>query len=94
MSTPERAGLVAKIRQIRNPLTSEPAAPSPRPEHSARIQALETRVAHLEELIEGFQDSVHRESARESRRITELEERIEPSALAAALSKDARERGL
>jgi hypothetical protein len=84
----------AKIRQIRNPPTAVPAAASATPGDGARIQALEARVSHLEGLVEGFQDSVHREAARESRRISELEARIEPAVLAAALSKDARERGL
>jgi hypothetical protein len=96
VSARERAGLIARIRQIRNPATAAPAAASASgtPGDAARIQALEARVSHLEGLIEGFQDSVHREAARENRRITDLEARIEPAALAAALSKDARERGL
>ena len=59
-----------------------------------RIQDLERRVAHLEGLLEGFQDSVHRESLRLDRRIAELDARLEPGALAVELSRDARERGL
>jgi hypothetical protein len=94
VSARERAGLVARIRQIRNPPGAGPSAVSATPGDTARIQALEDRLAHLEGLIEGFQDSVHREAARENKRITDLEARIEPAAIAAALSKDARERGL
>jgi hypothetical protein len=37
---------------------------------------------------------VHRESLRHSDRIAELEARLEPSALAVALSTNARQRGL
>ncbi|HTC72351.1 MAG TPA: hypothetical protein VK655_05645 [Solirubrobacteraceae bacterium] len=55
---------------------------------------LEERIAHLEHLLEGLQDSVHRESERQGKRIAELEARIEPGALGEAMSKDARERGL
>ena len=51
-------------------------------------------MAHLEQLLEGLQDSVHRESERQGKRIVELEARIEPGALGEAMSKDARERGL
>ena len=58
------------------------------------LQALQTRVEHLEQLVEALQDSVHRESERYTKRLTELEARIEPGALNVALSKDARERGL
>jgi hypothetical protein len=58
------------------------------------MAALEARVAHLEELLEGLQDSVYREAQRESKRITDLEARVEPAALSAALSKNARDRGI
>jgi hypothetical protein len=45
-------------------------------------------------MVQGLQDSIYRESRREDSRITELEARLDPAALAAALSKDARDRGL
>ncbi len=48
----------------------------------------------MEQLVQGLQDSVHRESTRLNERIAELDARIQPSALARALSEDARERGL
>jgi hypothetical protein len=47
----------------------------------------------LEQLVEGLQDSTHREAERQGWRIAELEARIEPEALSVALFKDARERG-
>ncbi len=60
----------------------------------AELEALQRRINDLEQLVQGLQDSVHRESERLSKRLTELEARTQPAALGAALSKDARERGL
>jgi hypothetical protein len=91
----DREGLITRIRQVRRVATARDRASSdagePQPD---RIQALEVRVAHLEQLLEGLQDSVYRESERHSRMIAELENRIEPAAMGAALAKDARARGL
>lgn len=92
----EREGLTARIRQLRRVSARAPGrAPSPPPAPGQdELRALETRIAHLEQLVQGLQDSVHRESTRLSERIGELEARIQPAALAKALSQDARERGL
>ena len=92
MSMREREGLIARVKQIRRAGVSKPGTPTQTETDSTA--ALEARVTHLEELVEGLQDSVHREMRRQDRRLTELEARIEPAALAVALSKDARERGL
>lgn len=92
----DREGLIARIRQIRRAAAEadEPAGPpSSGPEHD-EIRALEARVAHLEQLLRGLQDSVHRESTRVGKRIADLEARTQPAALGRALSEDARERGL
>jgi hypothetical protein len=61
---------------------------------AARMHALEVRTAHLEALVEGLQDSVYRESERQSKLISELEARMQPAALGVALSQNARDRGL
>lgn len=58
------------------------------------IESLEARVVQLEAMVQGLQDSVHRESTRQSREIADLEARLEPSVLAVALSRDARQRGI
>ena len=92
----EREGLVSRIRQIRR---TAAARTNPPPEirfdpDADRIGALAARVDHLEQLLEALQDSVHRESERYGKRLTELEAQIQPAALVAALSRDARERGL
>ncbi len=65
--------------------------PDPRQDE---LHALEARITQVEQLVEGLQDSVHRESTRLSQRVGELEARVQPAALARAMSKDARERGL
>jgi hypothetical protein len=54
---------------------------------------LEARITHLEQLLEGLQDSVYPESPRWRKRISELEAQVEPAAMSRALSEDARERG-
>jgi hypothetical protein len=95
MTIRERKGLVARVRQI-----SRAAAAADRREESADarqddpMRALEARVAHLEQLLEGLQNSVHRESERQDKRIAELQAQIQPGSMAASLAEDARNRGL
>jgi hypothetical protein len=92
----EREGLIRRIRQIRR--TAEASAPSLRSaapkSDPVALDSLQTRVELLEGQLEALQDSVHRESERQSKRIAELEAQIQPGALSVALSKDARDRGL
>jgi hypothetical protein len=93
----DRERLIARIRQIRRTVEASAVPPSRRTvpdEDPAGLGSLEARVAHLERLVEALQDSVYRETDRHSRRLSELEARIEPAALSVALSRDARERGL
>jgi hypothetical protein len=93
VSGSEHEGLLARVRQIRRAAKSDEPIAASRPDPDA-LSALEARVAHLEQLLQGLQDSVHRESARESKRISELEAQIQPGAISKALSDDARRRGL
>lgn len=92
----DRERLLRRIRQIRR--TSAPLGDRPPNEESApepdRLQALEARVEHLERLLEGLQDSVHRESDRHAEMIAALQAQVEPAAMSAALARDARDRGL
>lgn len=93
---PELERLIARIRQVGR-LSAKPegrARPTTRDLGQDELHALEVRITHLEQLVQGLQDSVHRESTRQRERIAELEARIQPAALARALSEDARERGL
>ena len=92
----DRAGLLSRIRQIRRSAPSadrlDRRSTSATPDD--RVPLIEARVAHLERLIEGLQDSVHRESERHAKLIAALEAQTEPGAMGAALAEDARSRGL
>lgn len=96
MSSRGREGLIARIRHIRRTLPAPAAAPSAAPAAGSveRIDGLQARIVDLENMVQGLQDSVYRESQRQEKRITDLEARLDPATLAIALSKDARERGL
>jgi uncharacterized coiled-coil protein SlyX len=59
-----------------------------------RIESLEKRVTHVETMLEGLQDAVHREITRTNDQIDQLRKRTEPGELSRALSEDARHRGL
>jgi hypothetical protein len=88
-------GLVARIRQMRRvgaPADlSTPAGVEP---GAGQAADLEARIAHLEQLVEGLQDAMYREAQRQEKRIAEIEKCLDPAMIAAALSRDARERGL
>ena len=95
MTMREREGLIARIRQVRRVAAArdQPDSRAGDPEPDL-LEVLEQRVAHLERLLEGLQDSVHRESERHSKLIAELQDQIEPGTMGAALAEDARNRGL
>jgi uncharacterized coiled-coil protein SlyX len=59
-----------------------------------RLDLLERRVSHLEELLEGLQDAVHRDSVRRDEQTALLQRQTAPNEMARALSEDARRRGL
>ena len=98
----DRDGLIARVRRVRRSSTgADASAARPTVDSQAgrgtpddRFNALERRVAHLERLVEGLQDSVHRESERHAKLIAELQGQIQPGAMGAALAEDARSRGL
>jgi hypothetical protein len=96
MTMREREGLIARIRQVRRraAVADEPARRTTVDPEDDRLQALDARIAHLERLVEGLQDSVYRESERHSKLIAELQAQIEPGTMGAALAEDARNRGL
>jgi hypothetical protein len=95
----ESPGIVGRIRQMHRAAVGSESVSPPSAEGGddrlfEQVAELETRLAHLEELIQGLQDSVHRGSERQNKRISDIEQRLDPAVLAAALSKDARDRGL
>jgi uncharacterized coiled-coil protein SlyX len=92
----ERERLISRIRQIRR-IEASPQKPSASVNDgplAPRVDALEARMAHLEQLLEGLQDSVHREAERQTKVIAELQAQVRPATMGAALRKDARDRGL
>jgi hypothetical protein len=92
----QREGLIARVRQIRVAAAAgEQRAPDPAQAAAGlSTHELEERIAHLEQQVRGLQDSVHRENVRYSGQLADLAARLEPGALAVALERDARERGL
>lgn len=90
----DRDGLVARIRQIRRRADAIHDASTAGESRTDPLLALETRVSHLEHLLEGLQDSVHREFERHAKMIAELEAQVQPGTMGASLARDARERGL
>lgn len=57
------------------------------------MRSLEQRIAHLESMIEGLQDAVHRNSQRTDARLEELRKQLEPAELSRSLSAEQRRRG-
>jgi uncharacterized coiled-coil protein SlyX len=95
MTGGDREGLTARIRQLGRIATVRDR-PNDEAEASQneRLQSLEARVAHIERLLEGLQDSVYRESERHANLIAELQAQVQPAAMSASLADDARHRGL
>jgi hypothetical protein len=90
----QREGLIARVRQIRVATAADDGRSVAEPEAPSTLHDLELRIVHVEDQLRGLQDSVHRENVRYDARLADLEARTEPAALAVALSRDARERGL
>lgn len=92
----ESERLAARIKNIRQALPTPdvvtrlrqtPAGELP----PTSLDDLHQRVAHLEQLVQGLQDSVYRETQRQDRHLAELDARLDPGALAAALGQEARD---
>jgi hypothetical protein len=73
--------LVARLRGPDRAAGSDPA-----------VAALSRRVDHLEALVEGLQDAIHRRDIRQERDLADLARRTEPSAMTRSLAEHARER--
>lgn len=94
MTIGDREGLIARIQQLRRPTRAREQDARGDDPQDERLQALEARVAYLEQMLEGLQDSVHRESERHGSLIAELQAQVQPGTMGASLAEDARNRGL
>jgi hypothetical protein len=94
MTIVDREGLIARIQQLRRPAAGRQPTGNADETHADRFEALEARVAYLEQLLQGLQDSVHRESERHGKLITELQAQIQPGTMGAALAENERNLGL
>ena len=103
----KRGDLIARVGQMRRlaatrpdppdrgPAATQPDPPDPGDDwQKERIRALEARVAHLEHMVEGLQDSVHRESDRHDKLLDEIQAQIQPAQLQPALAEHARLNGI
>jgi hypothetical protein len=73
---------------------ARPVAPAPHPDVERRLDALDTRMEHLEAALEGLQDALYRQAIREDESRAALHRRTDPERIARELSADARRRGL
>jgi hypothetical protein len=87
-TVPEREVTRAMLRRLRRRQRADERS------QERRLEVLEQQVAHLEELVEGLQDAVHRESVRRDHEAAEVQRQMDPHELARALHEDARKRGL
>jgi hypothetical protein len=90
----QREGLIARVKQIRTAAVAGSAGDHDDLARATNVDDLELRITHLEQQVRGLQDSVHRENVRYAGQIADLTARLEPAALAVALQKNARDRGL
>jgi hypothetical protein len=73
---------------------SQTGATGPNRDLELRVEALATRMEHLEAAFEALQDALYRQAVREDETRADLQRRTEPSRIARELSADARRRGL
>jgi hypothetical protein len=86
--------LLERVIQQRRSANAATGSERDEVDHEQRIRALEQQVGHLESLLEGLQDSIHREAARHDKEMEALEAKIQAPEMARALDKYSRERGV
>jgi hypothetical protein len=92
--TTRKSRLVDRVIRQRRDTGQEIAPDADAADDHRRIADLEQRVDELEALLEGLQDSVHREMVRHDREIGALTERTHAPEMARALDRYSRERGI
>jgi hypothetical protein len=86
--------LLDRVVQQRRAVAPEPETAAEEPDEGRRLDALQDRVAHLEALVEGLQDSIHRDAVRRDRILEEIKETTEPATMMRSLERHSRERAL
>ena len=99
MKKPKRPDVVALWDRVASPWRDRPGETGSRAVEEdrgleRRLEAVETRVDHLEAAFEGLQDALYRQAQRGDASIEDLRRRTEPERIARELSDDARRRGL
>ena len=87
-------GLLDRVIRQRGDAKTESGSHPDEIDRERRIGALEQRVEQLEALLEGLQDSIHREAIRQDKAIEALDTKTQAPEMARALGKYSRERGL
>ena len=91
---PTMVTITERVRQLWRSGEQRSSRPAPDVDWQNRLETLEARTEHLEAVLEGLQDAVHRRAVLEDESIGELRKRTEPEQLARDLSRNARTRGL
>jgi uncharacterized coiled-coil protein SlyX len=93
----QRRRAEASAESPRGDATSGAAAPpavEPPGDHESRLAALERRIEHLEALVEGLQDAVYRQAARQEKDIDALQRKTGAAEMTRSLGRHARKKGL
>ncbi len=91
---PTKITITQRVRRLWRSGEQRSDRPAPDIGWERRLETLEARTEHLELVLEGLQDAVHRRAVREDESIGELRRRTEPDQIARDLSRNARTRGL
>ena len=91
---PTKVTITQRVRQLWRSAKQNSNRPGPDAGWERRLETVEARTEHLELVLEGLQDAVHRRAVHEDESIGELRRRIEPDQIARDLSRNARTRGL
>ena len=91
---PPTVTITQRVRRLWRSGEQRSNRPAPDIGWERRLETLEARTEHLECLLEGLQDAVHRRAVHEDESIGELRRRTEPGQIARDLNRNARTRGL
>jgi hypothetical protein len=91
---PATVTITARLRRLWRSGEQGPNRTGPTAGLERRVETLEARTEHLEAVLEGLQDAVHRRAVLEDESIDELRKRRQPGQIARDLSRNARTRGL